>query len=114
MIVEYPIDSIAVRQWSSRSTNGGSTGVAVAGVYLFEGETYRGYIYFYPDGTELRPPAINLAQGQIQLHFNLSQYNSTLDLLHNEGAVALYYASSTDAGLKTGKDPFATPTQDAV
>lgn len=109
MIVEYPIDNIAVRQWSSRSTNGGSTGVAVAGVYFFQGETYRGYVYFYPDGTELHPPAINLGQGQIQLHFNLSQYVSTLELLHNGQAVTLYYASSTDAGLKTGRDPFANP-----
>lgn len=114
MVVEYPIDNIAVRQWSSRSTDNGSAGVAVAGIYLFQGQTYRGYIYFYPDGTALRAPAVNLAKGQIQLHFNLSQMRDTLDMLDRNETVSVFFASSTDAGLKFGKDPFATPVADAV
>ncbi len=106
-MVEYTIDNFAVRHWAGRSTKPGSPGVAVTGIYLFEGDAYRGYVYFYPDGTDLRAPALKRDQGQIQLCFNLSQLDSTLAMLHNNNPVTLYYQSQTDAGLKAGKDPFA-------
>ncbi|MCB0045728.1 MAG: hypothetical protein KDD92_09880 [Caldilineaceae bacterium] len=106
-MIEYQIDNFAIRHWATRSTNNDSPGVAVAGIYLYEGETYRGYIYFYPDGTDLRPPADRREQGQIQLAFNLSQLDSTLRMLENRSPVTLYYRSQTDAGIKVGRDPFA-------
>lgn len=114
MIVEYPIDNFAVRQWSSRSTSRGSAGVAVAGIYLYEGDSYRGYIYFYPDGTALRAPLVKLDEGQVQLHFNLSQMRDTIEMLNSDEKVSVFFASSTDAGLKFGKDPFAMPVTTAV
>ena len=69
----YEIDSYSVRLWSSRPTTNLDPEVPVAGVYLFEGATYRGYVYFHPDGTPLSPPVIDAASGQVFLSFNLSQ-----------------------------------------
>ena len=106
-MVEYKIDNFALRQWSSRSTAMGSAGVAVAGIYLFEGNQYRGYVYFYPDGTDLRAPVHRAEQKQIQLCFNLCQLDSTLRMLTDHSPVTLYFQSQTDAGLKVGRDPFA-------
>ena len=69
----YLIDSYSVRLWSSRPTTNLDPDVPVAGVYLFEGATYRGYVYFHPDGTPLSPPVIDAVAGQVFLSFNLSQ-----------------------------------------
>ena len=106
-MAEYQIDNIALRQWSSRSLP--NPGVALAGIYLFEGDEYRGYAYFYADGAELKRPSHNGAIGRVHLHFNMSQYESVLDMLRNESPVTLYFKSYTDAGLRCGKDPFAAP-----
>jgi hypothetical protein len=46
---------------------------AAAGIYLYQGGVYRGYAYFYPDGTPLPQPVINAANGQVFVSFNLSQ-----------------------------------------
>gem|GEM_PF-1252558 len=106
-MAEYQIDNIALRQWSSRSLP--SPGVAMAGIYLFEGDEYRGYAYFYADGAELKRPSYNEAMGRVHLHFNISQHESVLDMLRNESPVTLYFKSYMDAGLRCGKDPFAPP-----
>ena len=58
----YLIDSYSVRLWSSRPTTNLDPLVPVAGVYLFEGATYRGHVYFHPDGTARhRPPSTRSA-----------------------------------------------------
>ena len=43
----YKIDKYSVRIWSSRKTNNLSPGTALAGIYLYEGNKYRGYAYFF-------------------------------------------------------------------
>lgn len=101
----YNIDSYSVRMWSSRPTTDLSAGVAVAGIYLYEGSDYRGYIYFYPDGTPLAPPVFDSSTNLVFLRFNLSELDPTMDLLRNEKPVYLYYFNPGNAGLYTGKEP---------
>jgi len=101
----YTIDGYATRMWSSRSTTNLSPGTAVAGIYLYEGNTYRGYVYFFPDGTDLAPPVHDSTNGRAFLHLNLSQYQATLQTLQTEKPIYLYYFSPTNAALRTGKEP---------
>jgi hypothetical protein len=55
----YTIDTYHVRLWSSRPTTDLNPDIAVAGIFLyeggFEGDQFRGYAYFYPDGTRKSP-----------------------------------------------------------
>ncbi len=82
-----------------------SPGIAVAGIYLYEGNTYRGYIYFFPDGTALAPPVEDSASGRVFLYFNLSQFHATMEMLRTEEPIYLYYVSPTQAALRSGKEP---------
>jgi len=104
-MTEHQIDSFSLRQWSSRTMQ--SPGVAMAGIYLFEGDQYRGDVYFYADGTDLNRPSYDDITERIHLHCNITQYGITLDILRNESLVTLYFNSYTDAGLRSGRDPFA-------
>jgi hypothetical protein len=104
-MAEYQVDGYAPRIWSSRPTTNLSPGVAVAGIYLYQGSTYRGYIYFFPDGTPLAPPVFDAANGRVFLHVNLSQLGPTLDLLRYEKPIFVYYNAPTNAALRTGVEP---------
>ena len=101
---EYHIDSFAIRQWSSRHMP--NKGVAMGGIYLFEGDRYCGDIYFYAAGTDLKRPSLHESTGRIHLHFFITQYAMILDMLRNEEEIVLYFDSATDAGLHSGRDPF--------
>jgi hypothetical protein len=101
----YNIDQYAIRMWSSRPTTNLSPGTAVAGIYLYEGNTYRGYIYFFPDGTALAPPVFDAGQGRVFLHYNLSQYDATVNILRTERPLYIYYFSPTNAALRSGREP---------
>jgi hypothetical protein len=105
MAATYNIDSYSVRLWSSRPTTNLNPGVAVAGIYLYEGGVYRGYAYFYPDGTPLSQPVIDAANGQVFVSFNLSQLGPVLQMLREEKPVYLYEFGVTNAGLMTGSEP---------
>jgi hypothetical protein len=105
MTATYNIDSYSVRLWSSRPTTNLSPGVAVAGIYLYEGGVYRGYAYFYPDGTPLAPAVIDAANGQVFVHFNLSQLGPVLMMLREEKPIYLYEFGPDNAGLMTGSEP---------
>lgn len=102
---QYKIDGYALRLWSSRETTNLSPGTAVAGIYLYEGNRYRGYVYFFPDGTDLAPPVFHSNSEQIFLHFNLSQFHATMDLLRNESPIWLYYKNPSEGALRSGKEP---------
>ena len=80
-------------------------GIAVAGVYLYEGGAYRGYAYFFPDGTPLAPAVIDATNGRVFVHFNLSQLAGVLQLLREEKPVYLYEFGVSNAGLMTGSEP---------
>jgi hypothetical protein len=54
-MAQYNVDGYPVRLRSSRPATKLNPRVAVAGIYLYERSTYRGYAYFYPDGTRLAP-----------------------------------------------------------
>lgn len=101
----YEIDSYAVRMWSTRPTTNLNPGVAVAGINLYEGGAYRGYVYFFPDGTPLAPPVFHSSANRAFVHFNLSQFHATLNMLQSEKPVYLYYFSPSNAGLSTGREP---------
>jgi len=72
---------------------------------LYEGSTFRGYAYFFPDGTALSPPAIDDVNGAIYVHYNLSQFVGVLQMLREEQPVYLYEFGTTNAGLMTGQEP---------
>jgi hypothetical protein len=105
MAATYNIDTYEVRMWSSRSTTNLNPGIAVAGIYLYQGGVYRGYAYFYPDGTPLSPPVIDAGNGRVFVHFNLSQFEGVLQILREEKPVYLYEFGATNAGLMTGSEP---------
>jgi len=77
----------------------------VAGIYFYEGNSYRGYIYFFPDGTPLNPPVHDPGNKRVYLHVNLCQYHEVMDLLRNEKPLYIYYYSPTNAALMSGKEP---------
>ena len=104
-MAQYTIDGYSIRMWSSRPTTDLSPGTAVAGVYLYEGNTYRGYVYFFPDGTPLAPPVDDPTNGRTFLHFNLSQFHATVEILRTEKPIYLYYFGPTNAALMVGKEP---------
>lgn len=104
-MARYAIDEYAIRMWTSRSTTNLSPGTAVAGIYLYEKGKYRGYVYFFPDGTALAPPVHDSTNGRIFLHFNLCQFHSVMDMLRNEKPIMLYYYGPTNAALTTGREP---------
>ncbi|HWC12122.1 MAG TPA: hypothetical protein VG455_12970 [Acidimicrobiales bacterium] len=101
----YTIDNYSVRMWSSRSTTNLNPGVAVAGIYLFEGATYRGYAYFFPDGTPLAPAVIDGTNGRVFVHFNLSQFDGVAQMLREEKPIYLYEFGVNNAGLMSGSEP---------
>lgn len=101
----YKVDRYSVRMWSSRPTTNLSPGTAVCGVYLYEGGNYKGYVYFFPDGTALNPPVFDAGSGRVFLHFNLIQFHPTMDMLRYESPMYLYYTSPTNAGLRSGMEP---------
>lgn len=102
---QYKIDGYAIRMWSSRPTTNLSPGTAVAGIYLYEAKTYRGYVYFFPDGTPLSPAVHHSATGRVFLHFNLSQFHATMEMLRKEAPIFLFYKSPTNAALYCGREP---------
>ncbi len=104
-MAQYNIDGYALRLWSSKPVTNLSPGSAVAGIYFYQGNTYRGYGYFFPDGTELAPPVFDANNGRIFLHFNLSQFHAIMDTLRNESPLYIYYNSPTHAALRSGKEP---------
>lgn len=101
----FNIDGYSVRLWSSRPTTNLSPGTAVAGIYLYEGNTYRGYVYFFPDGTPLAPAVEDSANGRIFLHYNLSQFHACMEMLRTEKPLYVYYYGPTNAALRSGKEP---------
>jgi hypothetical protein len=105
MVAIYEIDEYAVRFWSSRPTTNLNPGIAVAGIFLYQGPDYRGYAYFYPDGTPLAPAVIDSTNSLIALHYNLSQMPAVLDVLREEEPVYLYEFGTENAGLMTGLEP---------
>ncbi len=104
-MAQYKIDGYAIRLWSSRSTTNLSPGTAVAGIYLYEEKEYRGYVYFFPDGTPLAPSVHDPANSRIFLHFNLCQFHSVMEMLRTEEPIYIYYFSPTNAALRSGMEP---------
>jgi hypothetical protein len=101
----YTIDTYEVRVPSSRPTTELNPLKAVAGIHLYESGQYRGYAYFFHDGTPLAPAIIDDANGQIYVHYNLSQFAAILQLLREEEPVYLYGYDPAIAGLQTGTEP---------
>jgi hypothetical protein len=91
---------------SSRPTTNLNPNIAVAGIFLFEGQNYRGYAYFYPDGTPLDPPIIVPPPDDfIALSYNLSELNAVLQMIREEQPIYLFEYGVSFAGLRTGSEP---------
>ena len=101
----YKVDGYSLRIWSSRPTTNLSPGTAVAGIYLYEGTKYRGYAYFFPDGTPLAPAVLDSVNGRVYVHFNLSQFHAVMEMLRTEDPIYVYFVSPTHAALRSGKEP---------
>lgn len=104
-MAQFKVDGYALRLWSSRATTHLNAGVAVAGIYLYEGDTYRGYVYFFPDGTQLAPPVFDDEKGRVFLHLNLSQFQAAMNILRNEEPIFIFYGSESHAALFSGREP---------
>jgi hypothetical protein len=104
-MADYQVDGYAIRIWSSRPTTNLSPGVAVAGVYFYSGKTYRGYAYFFPDGTPLAPPVHDSTNGRVFLHYNLCQFHAVLEICRTEKPLYIYYLGPTNAALRSGMEP---------
>jgi len=104
-VPEYQVDGYALRLWSTRPTTNLSPGVAVAGIYLYEGNSYRGYVYFFPDGTPLAPPVHDSTNGRVFLHFNLYQLHAVMEMVRAEKPLYVYFQSPTNAALRSGHEP---------
>lgn len=104
-MAEFNIDGYALRLWSTRPTTNLSPGVAVAGIYLYQGNNYRGYVYFFPDGTNLAAPVFDSSNGRVFLHFNLCQFHATMEILKSEKPIYVYYLSPSNAALRSGMEP---------
>jgi len=104
-MVKYQIDGYAIRLWSSRPTTNLSPGTAAAVIYLYEGNTYRGCVYFHPDGTALLAPTHDSGNDRVTLHFNLCQFHAVMEMLRTEEPIYLYYYGPTNADLRSGKEP---------
>ena len=105
MSAVYEIDEYAVRFWSSRPTTTHDPGIAVAGIFLYQGPDFRGYAYFYPDGTALTPSETDPTEPFIALHYNLSQMPAVLEVLREEQPIYLFEFGTENAGLMSGREP---------
>jgi hypothetical protein len=101
----YKIDSYSVKIPSSKPTTTLNPNSASAGIYLYEQGTYRGYAYFFPDGTPLAPAVIDSVNGFIAAHYNLSQFAAMLQMLREEDPIYLYDFGGADVGLACGSEP---------
>lgn len=104
-MAQYNVDGYALRVWSTRPTTNLSPGVAVAGIYLYQENTYRGYVYFFPDGTPLAPPIHDPTNGRVFLHLNLSQFQAVMEMVRTEKPLYVYYQSPSSAAVMSGKEP---------
>jgi hypothetical protein len=105
MAAQYLIDTYQISMWSSRPTTNLSPGTAVAAIWLYQANTFRGYAYFFPDGTPLAPPVIDPANGRVLVHYNLSQFVGILQMLRQEKPIWLFEFGPDNAGLSTGAEP---------
>ena len=105
MPLTYPIDRYSVLMPSTRPTTELNPNIAVAGIFLYEGSGYRGYAYFFPDGTALSPPVIDAPNNFIALHYNLSQLGPVLQMIREEQPIYLFEFGATFAGLSSGFEP---------
>lgn len=96
-----PINIYSVQMSSSRTTQV-SPPTEVARIILYEDGALRGSISFFPDGTALAPPVFR--PDAITLHFNLSQFHATMDLLRNETPLYIFHDAGV-AELWSGKEP---------
>jgi hypothetical protein len=101
----YEIDRYRVVVPSSRPTTDLNPNIAVAGIFLYQGEEFRGYAYFFHDGTSLAPPIIDSAGGQVYVHYNLSQLAGVLQMIREERPLYLFGDGPEFAGLATGSEP---------
>ncbi len=100
----YKIDTYSIRLWSSRRTDKLSPGTALAGIYFYEDNKYRGYAYFYADDTPLNPPVYQ-NNGRIFVHYNISQFQDISNIIREEKPIYLYFHNPSNAGIQTGREP---------
>ncbi len=105
-MASYLINRYAITFKSSRPTTDLNPNSATTGVYLFSDQEYRGYAYFYPDGTPLGPPVVlQDPEPFIALSYNLSQLDVFLATLREEQPIYLFEFGPEFAGVSVGIEP---------
>jgi hypothetical protein len=96
--------------YSTRPTTNLDPNQWVAKIRCFKQTTpgtfkYSGEIYFHADGTPLPLAGYEESPELIFLHFNLCQFDATIELLRTEEPLWLTYVSGTNAYLRSGPEP---------
>ncbi len=100
----YLIDSYQIRFYSSRSTTDLNTGRGDVTIFVYHGNTYRGVLRFYPDGTQLPPGSHDATNGRVTVRLNWSQFGAVIDTLRHETPLYIY-GSDNYQFIHTGKEP---------
>lgn len=101
----FTIDGYSLRLWPNRPATHRGPGMPVAGIYLYQGDVYRGYVYFFPHRSTLAPAAEDAVNGRIFLHQSLSGLHQCLDILRSGDPAHVYYFGPDNADLQAGCIP---------
>ncbi len=82
-----------------------SQATAIAVIYAYRGETLVGALLFYPENKLLPNARLDTNKDVIFLSYSIAQLHALLDILRNEKPLWLYYRTTTNAGLSSGKEP---------
>ena len=95
----YAITSYLCRQYTYNK------GGAVALIYLYNDDGYRGRLEFHPDGAYLPEASEDTSSNRIFLRLPISRFASFVDILRNETPISLNYTSPANAFLQTSREP---------
>ena len=93
-LTEYVIDSYTVYVLN---------GTHRTYIQLFERDDFRGTISFYPKDSSLVDAKLD-SNGRIHLNMHVNRFHPVLDIIRNEKPLYIYYKSSENAGLRTGRE----------
>lgn len=99
--IEYEIDKYAMGVFSRAHTPDPK---AIASIVLWNGDTIRGFLNFYPNNAQLPNP--HYQDDQITLYYHVDHFDVLSDMLRNEKPLYVEYRSPPPFGLlRSGKEP---------
>ncbi|TFG04585.1 MAG: hypothetical protein EU536_04325 [Promethearchaeota archaeon] len=101
--VEYEVTKYAIGLFS-RPHSRDPHDIAI--ISLWEEDSIRGYLNFFPNTVDLPNPSYNEKDKVVQLYFHVEHFDVICDLLRNEKPIFINYQSPPPfATLRTGKEP---------